>query len=143
MAPSARADYSLAKAYLCRDSGERRIFARLEHGARRFHLVVNRRSNDCFDPSTDTIEWDPFSALRTTAGGRQSPALGLGHEAAHAVEARQREEHLASRLMPRYDTAEERRVIAGSERRAAETLGEAVRHDHRGHVYRVLTPVSR
>jgi len=43
----------------------------------------------------------------------------------------------------KYDNREERRVIAGSERHAATTLGEDVRHDHRGWTYRVDSPVKR
>jgi hypothetical protein len=140
---AARDDYALARAYLRRDPVERRIFDRLEHSARRYQLSINDRNDDHFDPSTDTIAWDPHSALRTTSGGRQSPALGLGHEADHAVESRSRERILNARSDPRYDTREERRVICGSERHAARTLGEAGRSDHTGTCYRVSTPVSR
>jgi hypothetical protein len=140
---AARSDFALARAYLCRDGEERRLFERLESSPRRFHLTINRRNDDHFDPSTNTIAWDPYSALRTSRGGTQSPALGLGHEIAHAVEAPRREEKLSARTLPRYDDAEESRVIRGSERRAAHTLGEAVRFDHRGSTYRVATPVSR
>lgn len=89
------------------------------------------------------IYWDPSSALRTTRGGAQSPALGLGHEAAHAVEAPRAESLLASRADRKYDNAEERRVIVRSERHAARALVEATRSDHAGSCYRVKTPVSR
>lgn len=139
----ARPDYVLARRYLCRDPVEARLFERLDHSSRHFYLRVNDRSDDHFDPNTNTIAWDPYSALRTTRGGTQSPALGLGHEVAHAVEAPARETHLAARALPRYDNAEERRVIRGSERHAALALGESVRFDHRGTTYRVATPVSR
>ena len=138
-----RADYALARAYLCRDSAERRLFERLQDSTRRFHLAVDRRGDDHFNPSSNTIEWDPYSALRTTRGGTQSPALGLGHEIAHAVESPRREKTLSDRAVCGYDNYEERRVIRGSERHAARTLGEAVRFDHRGSAYRVATPVSR
>src|SRR5438477_6908145 len=139
----ARPDYDLAKAYLTRDSAERRLFARLESSTRTFRLSINHRGDDHFDPATNTIAWDPYSALRTTRGGMQSPALGLGHEIAHAVEPPAREAILSDRLRPGYDNAEEARVIRGSERHAARTLGEAARFDHRGNLYRVHTPVSR
>ena len=139
----AQADYNLAKAYLRRDSTERRLFVSLESSRRRFRLSINHRGDDHFDPATNTIAWDPYSALRTTRGGMQSPALGLGHEVAHAVEAPAREASLSDRVRPGYDNAEEARVIRGSERHAARTLGEAVRFDHRGNLYRVHTPVSR
>ncbi|MBV8489055.1 MAG: hypothetical protein JO199_00905 [Candidatus Eremiobacteraeota bacterium] len=139
----AERDYELAKAYLSRDPVERRIFERLEHArGRTYRIAIDSHGDDRFDPATDTIAWDPHSALRTTRGGRQSPALGLGHEADHAVESRARETALNARSCPNYDTAEERRVIAGSERHAARTLGESVRYDHAGRCYRVATPVS-
>jgi hypothetical protein len=139
----ARSDYELARAYLTRDPIERRLFERLDRSTRHFHLLINHRDDDHFDPDSNTIAWDPYSALRTTSGGTQSPALGLGHELAHAVEAPAREAALTARALPRYDDAEERRVIRGSERHAAHTLGEGVRFDHRGTTYRVPTPVSR
>jgi hypothetical protein len=136
--------YESAKAYLSRDRIERSLFYRLEHaGGREYHLALNRRNDDYFDPTTDTIGWDPRSALRTTDGGRQSPALGLGHEIDHAVESRPCERRLSERPSRRYDTIEERRVIEGSERHAAVTLGEGVRHDHAGRCYRVASPIAR
>jgi len=136
--------YEAAKNYLCRDRVERGLFARLE-GARhrQYRLSLDSCNDDHFDPDSDTIAWDPHSALRTTEGGRQSPALGLGHEIDHAVESRTRERRLNERPSVRYDTIEERRVITGSERRAATTLGEAVRHDHGGRCYRVASPIDR
>lgn len=136
--------YESAKTYLCRDRGERALFTRLE-GARDRHyrLAIDSSNDDHFDPQTDTIAWDPHSALRTTGGGRQSPALGLGHEIDHAVESPERERRLGERPSARYDTIEERRVITGSERRAATTLGEAVRRDHAGRCYRVPSPTDR
>lgn len=141
---SAERWYECAKTYLCRDRGERALFTRLEnaHG-RRYRIAFDSHNDDHFDPQTDTIAWDPHSALRTTSGGRQSPALGLGHEIDHAVETRTREQRLSERPSARYDTIEERRVITESERRAATTLGEAVRHDHAGRCYRVASPVDR
>ena|SRR5947209_11260993 len=102
----AQADYGLAKAYLTRDPAERRLFASLESSRRAFRLSINHRGDDHFDPATNTIAWDPYSALRTTRGGMQSPALGLGHEVAHAVEAPAREASLSDRLRPGYDNAE-------------------------------------
>lgn len=134
--------YREAKTYLSHDRIERALFARLEHAAgRHYRLTINHRNDDHFDPDTDTIAWDPHSALRTCGGGRQSPALGLGHEIDHAVEDRSCERRLAARPSRAYDTAEERRVIAGSERHAARTLGESVRYDHAGRCYRVASPV--
>lgn len=135
--------YEEAKAYLSHDLTERRLFARLEHAPHRtFRLATNHHDDDHFDPNTNTIAWDPYSALRTTSGGRQSPALGLGHEIDHAVENPRTENALRNRFDPRYDDAEERRVITGSETRAARFLHEGVRHDHDGTTYRVDSPIA-
>ncbi len=138
---AANRDYDAAKRYLSQDSVERRLFERLE-GARdrHFFLRIDHRNDDRFDPNTDTIWWDPTSALTTTRGGRQSPALGLGHEIDHADEPAGREDRLNNEADPRYDTREERRVITGSETHAARTLREGVRHDHAGTCYRVAGP---
>lgn len=142
VAASARRDFERAVAYLSRDAGERALFARLERGPHRVTVTVNARDADYYDPTTRTIHWDPHSALRTTHGGRQSPALGLGHEADHAAHDGPREWQRANTVDPRYDTAEERRVITGSERHAARTLGEATRTDHAGTCYRVTSPTT-
>lgn len=137
--------YEEAKSYLDRDLVERRLFQRLEHpgDGRHYILQINSRNEDYFDPRSNTIGWDPYSALRTTLGGGQSPALGLGHEVDHAVENRSKAARLMNHFDPRYDNAEERRVILGSETEAARTLGEDTRRDHGGSVYRVNSPVLR
>ncbi|MDQ6929370.1 MAG: hypothetical protein M3126_01710 [Candidatus Eremiobacteraeota bacterium] len=140
-----RADraYETAKHYLCRDGAERAIFGKLEHRAPGIHLRINSRNDDSYDSTTRTIHWDPYSALRTTRGGHQTPALGLGHEADHATVGSARLIDGWNRSNRRYDDAEERRVICGSEAHAARTLGESVRHDHQGRCYRVAGPLAR
>ncbi|HEY5349447.1 MAG TPA: hypothetical protein VIJ64_06935 [Candidatus Lustribacter sp.] len=137
--------YEGAKQYLSQDPAESRLFKRLEHArdGRQYHLTINHRNDDHFDPNDDTIAWDPYSALHTTRGGRQSPALGLGHEVDHAVENPRLADRLRSIPDERYDNAEERRVIVGSERHAARVLGESERFDHAGITYRVASPVMR
>ena len=75
--------------------------------------------------------------------GRQSPALGLGHELDHAAAGDDAFGLLAEIPDRRFDNLEERRVILGSERHAARTLHESVRYDHRGRIYRVDSPVAR
>ena len=137
------AAYLEARRYLCRDPLEHSIFAKLEHAPHHLHLRMNAHHNDSYDPNTRTIHWDPRSAMRTTSGGTQSPALGLGHEADHATVAAAIRDADIVRRVPRYDNLEERRVILGSERHAARTLQEGVRHDHRGTCYHVATPTIR
>jgi hypothetical protein len=141
---TADALYEQAKRYLSADPAESKLFKTLEHSdGRRYHLTINHRNDDHFDPNSNDIAWDPYSALRTSSGGRQSPALGLGHEVDHAVEDPSTADRLRVTPDPRYDNAEERRVITGSERHAAQILGESVRYDHGGTTYRVTSPVAR
>ena len=139
----AKREIDTALTYLAADPNERALIERLEQSATPHHIVIDHHGNDSYDPSTRTIRWDPHSALMTTSGGSQSPALGLGHEFDHAVENSRAYDRLAVRLDPAFDNAEERRVILGSERHAALTLGESVRWDHDGMIYRVLSPTDR
>ena len=134
--------FSLAERYLRGDSIMRRTFDDLESGRTTFVIAKNSHGDDHFDPSSRTVAWDPHSALRTTDGGRQSPALGLGHELAHADEDARVRAYLAATPSVRYDDAEERRVIRGAEAHAARSLGEATRYDHDGTTYRVSSPAA-
>jgi hypothetical protein len=143
MPAAARTDFARAVRYLDRDSRMREVVRRAEDAGRPLHLHVNRRGDDSFNPASDTINWDPHSALFTTEGGRQSPALGLGHELDHATVPAWIRERGEARYDATYDNAEERRVIRGSEAHAARTLGEAVRHDHAGSLYGVGSPILR
>ena len=137
----AEAAYEQAKAYLRNDPVTARIFARAEHARHGLHLRLNAHHDDSFEARTATVNWDPYSALRTTSGGRQSPALGLAHELDHATVAPAVRARGEARFDRRFDNAEERRVIRGSEAHAARTLGESARHDHRGRCYHVASPV--
>jgi hypothetical protein len=92
----------------------------------------------------NTVFWDPRSALATDDdegklnGGTQTPALGLAHQLDHA--AGKEEGTTAPGGAPGYGDAahhgaEERRVITGSETRAAGTLHEGTRTNHGGAPY--------
>jgi len=129
--------------YLAHDPVERSLIERLERSRTPHRIVMDHHGNDSYDPNTHTIRWDPYSALLTTDGGSQSPALGLGHEMDHAVAASRRYDTGADEIDFDYDNAEERRVILGSERHAALTLGESVRFDHSGRLYQVAGPTMR
>ncbi|GAC1303187.1 MAG: hypothetical protein NVS2B3_09100 [Vulcanimicrobiaceae bacterium] len=132
-----------AERYLRGDSIMARTFDDLERGPNPIVVRGNRRDDDHFEPTTRTVAWDPYSALRTTDGGWQSPALGLGHELVHADADPASRARLSQIRSPRYDNAEERRVIRGAETHAARTLGESIRHDHAGATFRVTSPTSR
>jgi hypothetical protein len=137
----AEADFEAAANYLARDPGMHDVIQRAEHLPADVYLTLNDRGNDSYDAFSRTLAWDPHSALRTTRGGGQSPALGLGHELDHAsIDPRIAFEG-GARYDPVYGNREERRVIEGSERAAARTLGESPRYDHGGSLYRVASPV--
>jgi hypothetical protein len=139
-------EYDAAVAYLRRDPGMARIIDDLESSKTVYTVSLNSDDQDEFDPDTNFIYWDPGSALACKDGGTQSPALGLGHEMAHADF-----NSLLRWLLWKttwfagdYQNLEEWRVISGAETRAAKTLGEGTRTDHRfGHTIRVPTPTSR
>ena len=133
-----------AFAYLSRDPVERALIRRVEHSRVPHRIRIDHRGDDSYQPDTHTIRWDPTSAMRTTTHhGRQSPALGLGHELDHAAENARTYDRLQNLADRAYDSAEERRVITGSERHAARTLHESTRHDHCGRLYRVSSPTDR
>ena len=140
---SAKALVDDAFAYLSRDPVERAIIRRVEHDRVPHRIAIDHRGDDSYRPDTHTIRWDPTSAMRTSRHGRQSPALGLGHELDHAAIGDGAFDVLVSVPDRRFDNVEERRVILGSERHAARTLHESTRDDHRGRLYRVANPVSR
>lgn len=136
------AAFRQAETYLRGDTIMARTLDDLERAAGAIVIRKNSHDDDHFDPATRSIQWDPTSALRTTDGGRQSPALGLGHELVHADADPQTRERLAQTRSPKYDNAEERRVIRGAETHAARTLGESIRHDHAGSVFHVDAPTD-
>jgi hypothetical protein len=135
--------FAQATSYLSGDSVMRGVIDKAEHASRPVHVRINSHGDDSYDPNTRTVHWDPHSALATSEGGRQSPALGLGHELDHATAAYRLRNRGSATLDARYDDAEERRVIRGAERHAARALGEDVRYDHAGTLYRVSSPVAR
>jgi len=140
---SAQALVDSAFAYLSRDAVERSLIRRVEQSGVPHRISIDHCGDDSYHPDTHTIRWDPTSALRTTHHGRQSPALGLGHELDHATQDDGTFDLLAALPDRRFDNLEERRVILGSERHAARTLHESIRSDHSGRLYRVPTPIGR
>ena len=140
---AAQHDVEAAFAYLSRDTVARSLIERIEHARTPHRILIDRHDNDAYDPFTRTIRWDPHSAMMTSGGGTQSPALGLIHELDHALQPLRTAIRLQNIADPDYDSAEERRVITGTETHAARTLHEARRYDHDGVCYRVPSPVMR
>jgi len=140
VARSIERDFTAAEKYLRGDSIMSRTFDHLEHARSTTFVTGNAHDDDHYNFAMKTVAWDPHSALQTTSGGRQSPALGLGHELVHADESPTIRAHLDATYDPAYDNREERRVILGAETHAARTLGEGTRHDHGGRVYHVNSP---
>jgi hypothetical protein len=75
---TADALYEQAKRYLSRDPAESKLFKSLEHSrdGRHYHLTINHRNDDHFDPNSNDIAWDPYSALRTSSGNRLRSVSG-------------------------------------------------------------------
>lgn len=131
-----------AFAYLAHDAVARSLIDRLEHSRTPHRILLDHHDDDAYRPWSHVIRWDPTSALRTSRGGHQSPALGLAHEIDHAVVGDGVFLQLAGIADARFDNLEERRVILGSERHVARTLHESTRADHAGEAYRVTSPVD-
>jgi RHS repeat-associated protein len=142
-----RRDFAAAQKYLSKDAGEKAILNTLQQCATVYTVTFINNGDDSFDPNTDTVNWDPCSALAIQHnagmlnGGTQTPPLGLGHELDHA--AGKDQGTIAHGADPQYDTGEERRVITRSETAATGTLHEATRTNHGGAPYESKSPTSR
>jgi RHS repeat-associated protein len=88
-----------------------------------------------FDPDANTIRWNPNAGVVTPEGGRLSPSTMLVHEADHAARRLKDPRGLKNDMAvddPQYGTAEERRVITGSETAVAKAKGESPRTSYGG-----------
>ncbi|HEY9157294.1 RHS repeat-associated core domain-containing protein [Candidatus Binatus sp.] len=140
--PVEQGEYNQATSYLSQDPGMNQIIQDLNTSSIIYNIMFNNNSVDSYDSWNHIIQWDPHSGNRCTNKGRQSPALMLGHEMAHA------DNSLLDQLTgwipsDQYDNWEEERVITGPESSAADTLGEDTRTDHGGSPYWVPGPTSR
>jgi hypothetical protein len=107
-----------------------------------YTITTNSKADDSYSWEKNIVYWDPTSAVRTTSGGRQSPALVLAHELEHARN--DAEGDMDLRKMPgAYDLVEEWNVITGPETEIANELGEDTRNNHRGNFYKVWGPTDR
>ncbi|MDX5673510.1 RHS repeat-associated core domain-containing protein, partial [Escherichia coli] len=106
-------------------------------------------TNVRFNSNNMAIYWNSRASLFCSTelnSKSQSPALGLGHEFAHAQYYLLDKENfmaLLSRTDKKYENKEEARVITIIESRAAKTLGECTRGAHSGlPFYRVDGPLQ-
>jgi len=136
-------DYYTALKYLNSDPACAGVIKRLERSPRVFLLEFNSSHDDSYDPDTRAIHWDPYSAWCCPEGGRQTPALGLCHEMAHAAGDGPVARHMTLTPDIQYDNREERRVIRTYETPFAIRKQECVRHSHAGGPEHVPTPVSK
>jgi RHS repeat-associated protein len=142
-------DWQMTRSYLMQSPTYRNIVLRAEALSQKI-VVAPRTDHRDFVAKGDptTIHWDPHSALRTGDGGRQSPALGLGHELDHAFRREtDRKGYERDRFVrdKEYGNREDRRVMQ-NEARGARELGEDVRSQHKADPrdrYRVASPISR
>ena len=92
-----------------------------------------------------TIHWESRKGLKTSHGGKQSPATRLEHEFDHAVDNINNSlNHRIKREQKdkQYGNKEEKRVITGSESKTAKANKEDIRDDHFGKVYDVSDPTK-
>jgi len=149
--------YNEAKAYLTTSEEGQKLISSLESlsGSSEPTLVLNSNHDDRFDPSTNTIHWDPNSGLDvrgeggkadSSGGTVQTPALGLAHEADHAVQhntAPETQAKDAAKADAKYGNKEEKRVIEGSEKKLAKQLDEPTRKSHGGKPVRTKGPTDK
>jgi hypothetical protein len=115
--------------------------AQLQKSKETIYIKEISNGKDRYDPDEKTIYWDSKSALACSNGTKQTPALGLGHEAEHALGDINGTAASDAFDGSPYEDAEEKRVIEGWETRSAKSLGEGTRTDHGGTAYNVRCSV--
>uniref|UniRef100_UPI0011F1EEFE RHS repeat-associated core domain-containing protein n=1 Tax=Escherichia albertii TaxID=208962 RepID=UPI0011F1EEFE len=141
-------DFNQAVQYLEKDSRMKEAIDFLSSSEQTVRVEYIDGSENRFDPNTMTIYWNSRAALffSTEKGSvSQTPALGLGHELAHAqsyLTDKYNYMALFHRADKQYENKEEARVITLIEYHAAKTLGECTRTAHDGKYYRVNGPLQ-
>lgn len=121
-----KADLKAALDYLQKSPAAALFLQSVPKGAK---INIIHDGNDSYSPRTDTVNWDPRSALAVSSGkGNQSAALGLLHELDHKVNGLKSPKATGDA----YDNTEEKRAITGLETKVAHELHEPTRTDHRG-----------
>lgn len=141
--PEDRKAFDQAVKYLSRDPEARKLLAELE--ARHTSVTIVHNADNRFVEETNTIQWDPQSGLvvrdaKGVATGVQSPAMALIHETAHATD-RHLDKRLSATRNDDYDNDAEFHAVQ-EEDKAAKTLGEPLRFNHRGDSIRDYNPTE-
>ncbi|EFJ0036591.1 hypothetical protein HIH70_003976 [Escherichia coli] len=142
-------DFNQAVEYLKQDSQMKETIDFLSSPEETINIEYIEGTNVRFNSNNMTIYWNSRASLFCSTelnSKSQSPALGLGHEFAHAQYYLLDKENfmaLLSRTDKKYENKEEARVITIIESRAAKTLGECTRGAHSGlPFYRVDGPLQ-
>jgi RHS repeat-associated protein len=151
---SIKADFDAARAYLSADPGMKAIFDRIEAAPNVIHVVpsesltVNPDQFQGTNRGNGSFEWNPRAAALFPNGEKQSPAMVLGHEAAHPERFIRDRNGYISDVSPAardytYGNREEKRVITGVETNAAKRLREGVRDSAKARFYKSEGVTSR
>ena len=142
-------DFIQAVEYLKQDSQMKETIDFLSSSEETINIEYIEGTNVRFNSNNMAIYWNSRASLFCSTelnSKSQSPALGLGHEFAHAQYYLLDKENfmaLLSRTDKKYENKEEARVITIIESRAAKTLGECTRGAHSGlPFYRVDGPLQ-
>ncbi|HFU9239469.1 TPA: RHS repeat-associated core domain-containing protein, partial [Escherichia coli] len=141
-------DFNQAVEYLKQDSRMKEAIDFLSSSEEIIKIEYIDETDVRFDPDKMTIYWNGKAALFCSTDLKsksQSPALGLGHEFAHAhlyLIDKDGYMGLVRRADEQYKNKEEARVITLIEQHAAKTLGECTRTAYNGVYYRVNTPTQ-
>ncbi|EOB6273784.1 RHS repeat-associated core domain-containing protein, partial [Escherichia coli] len=142
-------DFNQAVEYLKQDSQMKETIDFLSSSEETINIEYIEGTNVRFNSNNIAIYWNSRASLFCSTelnSKSQSPALGLGHEFAHAQYYLLDKENfmaLLSRTDKKYENKEEARVITIIESRAAKTLGECTRGAHSGlPFYRVDGPLQ-
>jgi RHS repeat-associated protein len=130
-----------AQQYLSKSETAKKTWDYLDSRPETYTIRTNNTHDDSYQPGSNTVNWDPTSALRTPGGGTQTPALGLAHEMEHARN--DSEGDIDYNPDAQYGLVEEKNVISGPETTMANDLGEDTRTSHGGTTFRVGGPTER
>ena len=83
--------------------------------------AVETGYDNVYLPNANAVRFNPTAGLKLDDGNILSPATGLEHEAAHAVN---NKKGVDSKINNKYGTTEERSVIKGAELKTAKANGE-------------------